>query len=167
MVTGEPPKVEMELLSRQFMTSARATTPPMDMPLPMPLAKVRMSGGPLSAWACQPQKWSPVRPQPVCTSSVIHRMPCRSRTSRNAAYRPSGGEVNPPTPWMGSAIRAATLRVWPSRSSRSATHASMNWASLRWAYGPAGADAAVHVQRLERREAGRGPGVVAGDARPR
>ena len=45
LVTGLPPKVEMELASRQSMTSARATTPPMDRPLPMPLAKVSMSGG--------------------------------------------------------------------------------------------------------------------------
>ncbi len=136
MVTGDPPNVEMELASRQFMTSARATTPPMDMPLPMPLAKVRMSGGPLAAWACQPQKWSPVRPHPVCTSSEIHRMPCRSRTSRNAAYSPSGGAVNPPTPCTGSAISAATPLVWPSRSSRSATQALMNRSSLSSAYGP-------------------------------
>ncbi|CAM5300559.1 hypothetical protein SALBM311S_09458 [Streptomyces alboniger] len=111
MVIWVPPNVEMLLASRQFMISARATTPPMDMPLPMPLAKVRMSGGPLWACACQPQKWSPVRPQPVCTSSVIHRMPCWCSTSRKAAYRPSGGEVKPPTPWTGSAIRAAGGRV--------------------------------------------------------
>ncbi len=85
MVTGLPPKVEMEFAGREFMTSARATTPPRDMPLPMPLAKVSRSGGPLSACACQPQKWSPVRPQPVCTSSLIQRMPWRARTSRKAA----------------------------------------------------------------------------------
>lgn len=137
MVTGEPPKVEMELESRQFITSARATTPPMDMPLPMPLAKVRMSGGPFWAWACQPQKCSPVRPQPVCTSSLIHRMPCRSRTSRKAPYRPSGGEVNPPTPWIGSAMSAATPpRAWPSTSSRSATAAAVNSVSDSSAKGP-------------------------------
>ncbi len=133
MVTGEPPKVEMELASRQFMISARATTPPTDMPLPMPLAKVTMSGGPFWACACQPQKWSPVRPQPVCTSSAIHSTPRRCSTSRKAAYRPSGGEVNPPTPWTGSAISAAGGRTWPSRSSRSATHAWTNAASSRWA----------------------------------
>ncbi len=136
MVTGDPPKVEMELASRQFMTSARATTPPTDMPLPMPFAKVRMSGGPFEACACQPQKWSPVRPQPVCTSSEIHRTPCRSSTSRNAAYSPSGGAVKPPTPWTGSAISAAGFLVCPSRSSRSATQARTNAASSRSAYGP-------------------------------
>ncbi len=85
MVTWVPPKVEMLLASRQFMISARAMTPPTDMPLPMPLAKVTMSGGPLRPWACQPQKCSPVRPQPVCTSSAIHRMPRSCSTSRKAA----------------------------------------------------------------------------------
>ncbi len=133
MVIWVPPKVEMLLASRQFMSSARATTPPMDMPLPMPLAKVTMSGGPLSACACQPQKWSPVRPQPVCTSSAIHRTPRSRSTSRKAAYSPSGGEVKPPTPCTGSAIRAAGGRVWPSRSFRSSTQAVTNSASPRCA----------------------------------
>ncbi len=133
MVTWVPPKVEMLLASRQFMISARATTPPIDMPLPMPLAKVTMSGGPFLPCACQPQKCSPVRPQPVCTSSEIHRTPRSCSTSRKAAYRPSGGEVKPPTPWTGSAIRAAGARVWPSRSFRSATQASTNSRSSRWA----------------------------------
>ncbi len=108
MVIGLPPKVEMELAPRLSMISARATTPPMDRPLPMPLAKVSRSGGPASAWACQPQKWSPVRPQPVCTSSLIQGMPYRSSTRLKAANSPSGPEVNPPTPWIGSAISAAT-----------------------------------------------------------
>ena len=93
------------------MISARATTPPIDRPLPMPLAKVSMSGvAPPWACACQPQKCSPVRPQPVCTSSVIHRMPCSSSTLRNAPSSPSGGAVKPPTPWIGSAIRRRRRR---------------------------------------------------------
>ena len=78
-----------------------------------------------------------MRPQPVCTSSVIHRMPCRSSTSLEGGEQPVGRQVKPPTPWTGSAISAATgPPAWPSRSSRSATQAAMNSASVRCAYGP-------------------------------
>ena len=43
-VSGLPPNVEIELAVMLSMISARATTPPIDRPLPMPLANVTMSG---------------------------------------------------------------------------------------------------------------------------
>ena len=119
------------------MISARAMTPPTDRPFPMPLANVTMSGvAPPWACACQPQKCSPVRPQPVCTSSLIHRMRCSASSFAKAPSSPSGPCVNPPTPWIGSAIRQATSPpAWSSTSRRSATHASTNSASASPANG--------------------------------
>ena len=107
--------------------------------------------------ACQPQKCSPVRPQPVCTSSVIHRMPCRSRTSRKAAYSPSGGEVKPPTPWMGSAISAAGGAGVAEQVLQVGDAGLDELGVAQLGVRAAGADAAVHVQRLQRGEAGRRP----------
>ena len=72
-----------------------------------------------------PQKCSPVRPQPVCTSSEMNRMPCSSSTSLNAPKKPSGGVAKPPTPWIGSAIMHATSPEvgLSSTSRRSSTQA--------------------------------------------
>ena len=112
------------------MMSARATTPPRGRPLAMPLAKVIMSG--MIPWAWKPQKFSPVRPQPVCTSSEMNKMPRRSSTAFRAPYMPSGGAVLPPTPWIGSAIRQATSPevAVSSTLSRSEAQAAMYWASV-------------------------------------
>ena len=41
------------------------------------LGPAQQSGVTPKFW--NPQKWSPVRPKPVCTSSAMHRPPC-SRT---------------------------------------------------------------------------------------
>ncbi len=139
MVSGDPPNVEIELAPSESMMDAGAITPPIDSPLPTPLANVTMSGvRSASAPRCasQPQKCSPVRPQPVCTSSEIHRMPCSRSTSANAPSSPSGPDVNPPTPWIGSAMKAAMSPPdWSRISRRSATQAAMNSPSPRPAYG--------------------------------
>ena len=103
---GLPPKVETPLPRMPSRRSPRPTTPPIANPLPRPLANVMKSGVTSCAWI--PQKCSPVRPQPVCTSSEMSRMPCSSRTSLYALNRPLGAIVNPPTPWIGSAISAPT-----------------------------------------------------------
>ncbi len=133
-VSGEPPNVEIELAPSESMMDAGAITPPIERPLPTPFANVTRSG--VAPWACQPQKCSPVRPQPVCTSSEIHRIPFSRNTSANAPSSPSGPEVKPPTPWMGSAMNAATSPpTWSSTSRRSATHAAMNSPSGRPANG--------------------------------
>ncbi len=121
--TGLPPNVEIEFACRQSISSARATTPPIVSPLPRPFANVIASG--VTPWAWMPQKCSPVRPQPVCTSSEISRMPRDESSFWNPANSPSGGTLNPPTPWIGSAIRQATSPDVPvsSTSTRSSTHA--------------------------------------------
>ena len=67
--------------------SPRPTTPPIANPLARTLPKVMKSG--VTSCASMPQKCSPVRPQPVCTSSEMSRMPCSSRTSLYALNRPS------------------------------------------------------------------------------
>ena len=82
VTSGLPPKVEMDAAGSESMISARATTPPIDRPLPMPLANVIMSG--TTPCASMPQKCSPVRPQPVCTSSAMNRMPYSSVTALSA-----------------------------------------------------------------------------------
>ena len=93
---GLPPKVEIELAPKLSMMSALATTPPMAMPFPTPLANVRMSG--VTPCASYPQKCSPVRPQPVWTSSEMSRIPCWLSTFCIGPKKPSGGVANPPTP---------------------------------------------------------------------
>ena len=70
---GLPPKVLKFNAVTFSMISARATTPARVIPFPTPFAKVSMSGVIPCAW--YPQKCSPVLPQPVCTSSLISRVP--------------------------------------------------------------------------------------------
>jgi hypothetical protein len=54
-----------------------------------------------------PQKASPVRPNPVWTSSAMNGIPNSSRISLTIPKYSGGGVMNPPTPWIGSAIIAA------------------------------------------------------------
>ena len=75
MEIGLPPKVLKWM--RFFITSAisgRVTHAPSGAPLPMPLAIVTMSG--VTPQFSKPQKCSPVRPKPACTSSAMQRPPC-------------------------------------------------------------------------------------------
>ncbi len=60
-------------------------------------------------------------------------MPYSSSTSFMAPKKPSGGTVNPPTPWIGSAIMQATSPavVVVMMSRRSSTQAWMNAGSSR------------------------------------
>ena len=117
------------------MISALATTPPSASPFPTPLAKVMMSGVMPCAW--YPQKCSPVRPHPVCTSSLMNKMPCSSRTSLKAPKNPSGGRAKPPTPWIGSAMKQATSPevIMSITWRRSSTQAAVNASSSRWPKG--------------------------------
>ena len=87
--SGLPPNVENDVTWIVSMISARATTPASAAPLPTPLAKVSMSG--TMSWASYPQKCSPVRPQPVWTSSEIRRMPRASSSFWKAPKNPSVG----------------------------------------------------------------------------
>src|SRR3712207_7819796 len=69
-----PPKVaRWSLPEMESITSARPITAPMARPLPRPFAIVIMSGSiPDSSI---PQKWLPVRPNAVWTSSEMYRIP--------------------------------------------------------------------------------------------
>ena len=74
--TGLAPNVEpCEPGTKPSAASSRASTAPIGMPPPRPLAEVRMSG----VTSCSYAKSVPVRPMPVCTSSRISNAPARSQ----------------------------------------------------------------------------------------
>ena len=64
-------------------------------------------------------------------------MPWDDSTFPMAPKKPSGGTANPPTPWMGSAIIAATSPevVMSMSCTRSSTHAVVYASSSRWRNG--------------------------------
>ena len=71
----------------------------------MPFALVTMSGS--TPNCSMPHHLPPVRPQAVCTSSAMNTPPAFF-TMGSATWKYSlGGTMNPPTPWMGSARKAA------------------------------------------------------------
>ena len=107
VATGLPPKVEMVRPLKASATSARAIVTPIGMPLASPLALVMMSG--VTPQCSMPNHFEPVRPQAVCTSSLMNSPPCRRTISATMGKYSGGGVMNPPTPWIGSAITAATL----------------------------------------------------------
>src|SRR5690242_2244711 len=72
----------------------------------MPLAIVTRSG--VTPQFSKPQKCSPVRPKPVCTSSATHSPPAFRTISYTILKYSGGGVTAPPTPWIGSAIKHAT-----------------------------------------------------------
>ena len=94
----------------------------------MPLAVVTMSG---TTPSCSQANQSPVRQNPVWISSAMNTIPCSRQNSASPGRNPSGGTTNPPSPWIGSMIRAATLSsptwVWIrllTMASASSAHAS-------------------------------------------
>ena len=76
--------------------SAVAIVQPIGTPFPIPFADVMMSG--LTSQCSMPNHLSPVRPQPVCTSSAINSPPCWRVISSTRSKYPAGGTINPPTP---------------------------------------------------------------------
>lgn len=63
---GFPPYVlKCPAFVKAFAIFGVVTTAPKGYPLPIPLAIVTMSG--MISCISKPQKWSPVRPKPVCT----------------------------------------------------------------------------------------------------
>ena len=72
----------------------------------MPLA-VQIRSGTTPSWSQANQ--SPVRQNPVWISSAINNTPLDEHHSASAARYPLGGTMNPPSPWIGSMITAATL----------------------------------------------------------
>ena len=105
MLGGLAPKVEMFPNAPLSATVARAMVRPIGCPFAMPLALVRMSG---STPKCSiPHHFSPVRPHAVWTSSAMNRPPAFF-TIGSATWKYSfGGTMKPPTPWIGSAMKAA------------------------------------------------------------
>ena len=79
---------------------------------------VIISGVTSKAWAAN---GSPVRPQPVITSSKIRSIPCLSQISRSLFKYPFGGTSAPVDPAMGSTIQAAIFSppILPAIRSRS------------------------------------------------
>ena len=72
--SGLPPKVLMwSLCARAAAISEVVATAASGRPLPMPLAIVTISG--MTPERSKPQKLSPVRPKPVCTSSAMQTPP--------------------------------------------------------------------------------------------
>src|SRR6266542_3960026 len=104
--SGLPPNVEIELALSESTISWRPSTAPMAMPLPRPLAMTMASGW--TSYPSIPQYVSPVRPNPVWTSSEMNGIPNSSRMPFTIPKYSGGGVTNPPTPWMGSEIIAAT-----------------------------------------------------------
>lgn len=60
------------------------------------LARVTMSG--VTPWVWNPQKWLPVRPKPVCTSSAMQSPPAFLTISYAAGKYPGASSTAPPTP---------------------------------------------------------------------
>ena len=119
LVTGLPPKVERESPLTLSAISGRVMVPPTGTPLAMPLAKVMMSGS--TSHCSMPNILPPVRPHPVWTSSQMNRPPYLRTMPATSLKYSLGGVMNPPTPWIGSAMNAASfpeVAVWmaPSRS---------------------------------------------------
>ena len=110
------------------MISVRPVTAASGSPPAMPLAVVTMSG---TTPSCSQANQSPVRQNPVWISSAMNTIPFSRQNSASPGRNPSGGTTNPPSPWIGSMIRAATLSsptwVWIrllTVASASAAHAS-------------------------------------------
>ena len=153
-VTGVPPNVEMELARRQFMISARATTPPRDMPLPMPLAKVSMSGARRSRAPASPRSGRRCGPSRSAPRRQIKRMPCPSSTFVEGAEKPvgRGGEPADALDRLGDQRRDVAARLVEHLAQ--VVHARLDVLVVgQLGERAAHAVAAVHVVALERRRA--------------
>ncbi len=86
------------------MIDARPTTAASGMPAPIDLASVIRSG---SMPTCSIANIFPVRPKPLCTSSMMRTMPCASASARSSCRNAGGGTTKPPSPSTGSTMIAA------------------------------------------------------------
>ena len=104
--TGLPPKVLMwSPGSNASAMSSRAMNAPSGKPLAIPLAMVMMSG---STSYASTANIRPLRPNPLCTSSTMSRMPLGVEDLLDPLRYPSGNGMMPPSPMIGSTMNAAT-----------------------------------------------------------
>ena len=94
-VTGLPPKVEI-CSPEVFAISGRVMVMPTGTPLPRPLAEVMMSG--VTSQCSMPNHFFPVRPQAVCTSSLMKSPPYFLTILNTILKYSGGGVINPPSP---------------------------------------------------------------------
>ena len=87
------------------------TVSPIGAPFARPLAPVKMSG--VTSHCSMPNHFLPVRPQPVCTSSEMNRPPYFFTILKTILKYSFGGVMNPPAPWIGSAMKAAIEPLVP------------------------------------------------------
>ena len=104
--TGLPPKVVPWVPAvntlRHF---SLAITPPKGRPPAMPLAKDTASGEMPYCWKANRE---PVRPTPVCTSSMSSSQSRFSHRSATAETKARSRGSTPPSPWISSNITAHT-----------------------------------------------------------
>ncbi|MNI71104.1 hypothetical protein D3C73_1269610 [compost metagenome] len=107
--TGLPPKVlKYGILSlKAARTSLLAKSPDTGTPLPIGLPVVMISGTTL--WRPKPQKESPVRAKPGCTSSAIKIPPLACTTSTAFCKNPTGLGITPSEENIESAKKPANL----------------------------------------------------------
>ena len=87
------------------MRSARPVTADSGMPPAIPFARVTRSG---TTPSCSLANHAPVRAKPVCTSSAMKTTPFSFAHATSVGRNPGAGTMNPPSPWMGSMMIAAT-----------------------------------------------------------
>ncbi len=111
--TGLPPKVLKYSIppANERAISGVVTTAPSGCPLPIGLPIVTMSG--TTPWSSKPQKCTPTRPNPICTSSAMQTPPEARTSSYAAARNPGISSTCPAVPGMGSLIKP------PDQSARS------------------------------------------------
>ncbi len=93
---GLPPNVESERPVNAFATSSVAIVAPTGNPLAIDFANVMISGS--TPQCSMPHHLSPVRPQPVCTSSQIKTAPYLRMMPTAISKYSLGGVMKPPAP---------------------------------------------------------------------
>ena len=93
---GLPPKVDSESPVNAFATSSVAMVAPTGKPLAIDFANVMISGS--TPQCSMPHHLSPVRPQPVCTSSQMKTAPYLRMMPTAISKYSLGGVMNPPAP---------------------------------------------------------------------
>ena len=103
---GSPPKVlKWRAVLKGFAISCVVITAARGKPFPIPFAMVTISG--TTPCPSKPQKWVPVLPKPVWTSSEMHKPPLERMSSNALLTNSFGNWTAPPAPWIDSIIAPA------------------------------------------------------------